>query len=703
MKILFFIFFIFLNVFAVDTVIITKTDNKIITGNSTSCELIPYESNFVSTTSCTAPSIDMQFDSTQSFTYTYTSRLTCVEGTEYSQGVLLKKVTSSVDTLKKCTFSCHLTDDICKARSNDNNSKAINIDGECACVTPCTLPKDLNSLKVYSDFTECQNDLGYLLANFTFPSGGQPTCHGCLDSKGNWNGGLYYDGLQTDCIPPAVLKQNLLNGVSFNVCEEPNNDNNNSDELGDPNADDDGDGIPNGADADYTKCLGFSDTAQKSFHPSGTAYPLSEYVYSGLYSFLECSQKTYNADIDSIFTVPDINNPKCENIYCFIHSLSKQCLPAEDYLPDGYIYMDSITSSTACNNLMDGINYSHTIWTSPDQTNCPSSNFCFARPSDCSKFNYQDRIPAGYEFKDVSSEDACSEFIGSAYSAYIWDIPSSECMLSYCYVKPNSDGDDDGNSSSGGGDDGGINEGGSNPDVSGTIGDNNSTGGADNSSGGGTSNLDLKPLLDAANKINNNVSDLNDKASNMESSLDDINDNLKKSLTNQSTMNSSLSTMNSSLSTINSSLNGLSSKIQSNGTKLDSINSNIQSNGTKLDSINTELDNITSNTKLIGDKLEDGLFGDDPFKGVDLTDDGSSKFSDFESDISGKFKVLEEKNMFDLHSGTYNLPTYEEQFYGTTVTIFKPSMLDSAPMDEIRAFILFIFAMLGFIHTFRSI
>ena len=176
----------------------------------------------------------------------------------------------------------------------------------------------------------------------------------------------------------------------------------------------------------------------------------------------------------------------------------------------------------------------------------------------------------------------------------------------------------------------------------------------------------------------------------MNENLDKLNLNSKQSLKNQ-------------LDNI-SSLDGIKKGINSSNDL--ALNSN-----QKLSDVNNELDNITNNTHVINESLidvnenlNDGLFTDtDPFEDLDLTDDGSDNFGDFENTIKDNMGFTYQNNMFGLaQAGSSGLVTISFSFYGKTMTIFQPSMMNGFPMASIRNLFLFFFALAGFITVFRT-
>lgn len=327
-----------------------------------------------------------------------------------------------------------------------------------------------------------------------------------------------------------------------------------------------------------------------------------------------------------------------------------------------------------------GITYIDSAYDTKDLNPVCIQKYCYVhdytalpKPDECAKYSAADRQPAGYVYRaDPDTEDECISLKdGVKYNAHVWDVPSPNCpTVAFCFLKPVVTPPDTNSTS--------------NPTV-----DSNSTS-ADNKAlvdAANITNKHLTDITDEAKTINKNLTDVLGVANNILTSSKDINNKLSDLNSKTDKTNSNLSLMNDSLSAINDSIKKSSSSVDS-----------------KLDNLSTNMAATTTNTKLINDKLQEGLFGDDPFAGKDLTDDGSSTFGDLRTQASDSFSLLNYDNIFGFaHSTGVTLPTYSVNLHGSTITIFTPSMLDGFPIAEMRSLIMFIFALLGFITIFRTV
>ncbi|WP_294964660.1 hypothetical protein [Sulfurimonas sp.] len=226
-----------------------------------------------------------------------------------------------------------------------------------------------------------------------------------------------------------------------------------------------------------------------------------------------------------------------------------------------------------------------------------------------------------------------------------------------------------------------------------------------------TTSSDNQALLSASNTTNKHLSDLKDKADLIDKSLEKINETnnnlLASSKDIKSNLDTSNDTLNKSLSKqtlMNKNLIDINTALKTSNSYGKSLNSIALKNNTELNKINSKLSNVNNNLTNLNDNLNNGLVGDNPFSGLDLSDDGSSQFGDFQNDVSGTFGNTFESNLFGLENvSASSLQTYSVTVYGRTVTFFEPSMLNDVPIEAIRALILFFSALAGFATIIRTV
>ncbi len=169
-----------------------------------------------------------------------------------------------------------------------------------------------------------------------------------------------------------------------------------------------------------------------------------------------------------------------------------------------------------------------------------------------------------------------------------------------------------------------------------------------------------------------------------DTSTDSTNSNMATAISNQTNdLKRSLDAVNNSVKKTNDALNTLHSDLTDTNTKLDKVSASVD-----------------ANTKT----LHDGLYSDtNPFDGVEFTD-GSDKFGEFEATAKDSFGVLKFTNIFGLaNANGLTLHTYGFTLYGYHAVIFSPDMMNNFPIAEMRSLIVFLFAVLGFVQTFRGV
>ena len=437
------------------------------------------------------------------------------------------------------------------------------------------------------------------------------------------------------------------------------------------NTDSDGDGIPDKYDDDFnnngfdgnrssTECLGDSHHIIGRY---GNTYSRSDYKFFGAVILGSCADNVFHTDengnslglvyCDAAYDTSDLN-PNCNTKYCYIHDNSQgNCnYSASDRAPRGYIYRSDLKSESTCMNEVDNV----------------------------------------------------------IYSSAVWDVPSSNCPgVSFCFLKVIYDSDDNNDSA-----DNNIDS----IDLNQTSSDNQALLDSQNKS---NKNLnDIKDKIDISNKnledLKNVNTDILNSNKDIKASVDignkrleDISDELRTANNNLSDLSNRQNSTNKLLSKLNNTAthdsSNLAALVNSNQAILDELKKGISvdSNGTTQNDSNITVNADFNDTGII-DKLTAGLFGDDDLD-TNVTDGLSdSVLSGYESNITSNFDILEESNIFGLSNiASSDLPTFSFSFYGATVTIFEPSMLNNLPIDSVRSLLLLFAALVGFAHTFRSI
>ena len=306
-------------------------------------------------------------------------------------------------------------------------------------------------------------------------------------------------------------------------------------------------------------------------------------------------------------------------------------------------------------------------------------------------YSASDRQPDGWVYNSsAKTENECSALTADdKYTSHVWDVPNSLACpdTAYCFLQPFEDGLNEDNTNS------------ENNDTSMTNPDLNST------------SSDLAPLLQAQNTTNTHLQDIKDKTDLTNTKLDSlsaINNNIlasnKDINNNLNNLNSKANSMISSNNLMNQTLSSMNRAINTSNSYTKAVHSDLLSTNNKLNSVNAELDNITNNTNKINESIQDGLFSDiDPFSDTEYLD-GSETFGELQTEVSDSFGITNESNIFGLASiSGGGLQSYTANLNGTTITFFEPSMLNGLPINEMRSLILFLFAIMGFAHTFRSV
>jgi hypothetical protein len=389
-------------------------------------------------------------------------------------------------------------------------------------------------------------------------------------------------------------------------------------------------------------------------------------------------------DLDENPTSPDENSPDtfCKGMDLTTRVYFGTKFNISDYHSKGYKYPDT------CGLYLSQSEYDSAFEYSDLNPKCSERKYCYvhyADENDKTKCSYSasDRKPSGYVYISNLNEDECTEKDdGTTYIHHIYDVPHSIACpgVAYCFLKPKVDSPDDSNTED---EDDSMDD---NLDLNSTTQDNKALLQASN-----TTNKHLSDIKDKTDLTNKSLEKINETNTNLLASSKDINknltntnDTLSNSLTQQKLMNETLSNINKSISNTNSNTKSLNSILLSSDKKLH---------------------NIDSNTKAINDNIQAGLFSDtDPFADVDLTDDGSSKFGEFETTLSDNLNLTYETNLFGLSSlsgGGVSPVTFV--MFGTTFTPLSMETINLIPIHIVKAVLMFMAAIGGFITVFRTV
>ena len=204
------------------------------------------------------------------------------------------------------------------------------------------------------------------------------------------NSTLNIDTYTCDCDINFILSNSL--------CEDDKNNNGILDTV-DPDADIDGDGIPNSIDLDddgdgVTDSIDPDHSDYDPFKPESACgkwstsplvvlgeaiYGFNDYSYVGVMTDTECNNILSTPIVDSILIQPD-SNLECSSKYCFAHYISKNCsfIP-ESYAPNGFEWVYKNFSPSTCVSKVDMVNYIDSNVILPDIQNCPDTSFCFLK------------------------------------------------------------------------------------------------------------------------------------------------------------------------------------------------------------------------------------------------------------------------------------------------------------------------------------
>lgn len=592
---------------------------------------------------------------------------------------------SGVEKIKKIT-SCRKYD----YQGKTHISGAYNLVSTATCFfdRPCLPPVGMLVFKTYkfNEMPKCLSDVESLISGDSFDSG-DALCYQCGDKDPitfyykqldctNMTPDSYYDSDAMACLPyPTSCPENeyLLNRFCACVpgfdkigdtCVDPdsspdgdsdgdgtlNKNDSDSSLYVDPNGDDDGDGILNKNDPDS---IGYNSNDPESDLDGDTILNKND-----------PDSNSYNPNNPDLVFSFDCDNTVNTDVY--------MAFSYETY--HYYGLLDAAKCTSLANGQVDIDDYLNLKDTNPDCTN----NYCYFHKSvqNCN-FNPVDYIPAnGYVYKAGLSESQCAAAVdGINFLQFSYEYPAATLCpnTSFCFLLAS-------DSST------------SHSDINNTtLPDLNST------------SSDFAPLLQSQNTTNDNLKKINDKIIVSNKSLENINSDTSKLLINNKSMKSSLDSIDltaiDSLTVQNKSLTKLDT-LQRNSDKLKTQVNDLKNVATSIDNkMNTMSNNVAVSTEAI----EGGLFGDDPFADFDFTD-GSDTFSTLGTEASDSFSSTTEYDIFGLASASSNsLPSYTASFHGSTIVIFEPSMLNDFPLTEMRSLIMFLFAVMGFVHTFRSV
>jgi len=298
-------------------------------------------------------------------------------------------------------------------------------------------------------------------------------------------------------------------------------------------------------------------------------------------------------------------------------------------------------------------------------------------------YSASDRQPTGYIYNSsATSENSCASLVdGVKYTSKIWDVPNSlSCpKTAYCFLKLA-------------------------PTTSNTSPDSNTT---NNSIDLNTTSANNMALLDSSNTTNKHLDDLKKKADITNENLNDIKETNNKILTSSKDINNNLSDLNSKMDKSNSnsilmntSLSNMNKALLDSNNNLKSLSSTLLANNAKMNSLNLNQMETTSAVNKVDETLNEGLFGEDPFE--EINDGLDDNIGGIETTIKGSFSGFIQTSIFPFTTASYSIPTYNMNLSYGSYEIFSASTLNILPLSELRALILFVFSLAGFITVFKT-
>jgi hypothetical protein len=377
-----------------------------------------------------------------------------------------------------------------------------------------------------------------------------------------------------------------------------------------------------------------------------------------------------------------VNPPRCVDV----SNLDNPCRGANitgggKYPINQYSYY-GIADDVTCDALLSSI-VDNVLLYSDIEPSC-SQKYCYfhSLTKDCNHFNAVDYLPdSSWSLKSANDEDSCLSYVTSSSlydnASFIYPDMTNCPNTAYCFVHP----------------------------IQNNHNDNNNSLGTNESDINSTSDTDLQPLLNSQNDTNKHLEHINDKLDTVNNNLDDLKDTSKDILVNNQDMKKDLDKLSlNSDKSLDNQLKELSS--------LDNLNSNTKSNGERLNSINRglrvsqavisgKLTDISSTNANINKNIYDGLFSDHNFD-TNFTD-GSENFGALSQQLKDNLDVTYQTGLFNLSSASPEIPTITFSLVGHSFVLLSPAMFASLPIAQIRSIILFVFALAGFATVIRTI
>jgi len=232
--------------------------------------------------------------------------------------------------------------------------------------------------------------------NYDCPIDGQEIINGVCATPPACASGTTWNSSTDTCIPndtdgdgtPDKCDYDFIDYKTLD-CDDDGKTNGTDDDI-------DGDGILNASDTDDNKD-GTADYLQSSSPDydlscrgvnsstaTGLPYPFKDYSFYSDIDSTRCSSLIFGSStIDATVSLVDINHPRCEKPYCYVHYVVNKCsFDASWYSPGiGWDYLAGKTESQ-CNLLVDGIKYSTSSYITPDTLKCPTTGFCYLKRVD---------------------------------------------------------------------------------------------------------------------------------------------------------------------------------------------------------------------------------------------------------------------------------------------------------------------------------
>lgn len=255
------------------------------------------------------------------------------------------------------------------------------------------------SCSLVSGNYKCYKDYYNFSPNYTGCPSGQEIINGVCATPPTCASDTAWDSLTDTCKPippPDADSDGTPDKCDFDFANYATLDCDDDTKLNGTDDDIDDDGILNASDTDDNKdgtadylqpsspdydlsCRGVNSTTATNL-----PYPFREYSFYSDIDSTRCSFLVLdNSKIDATVSLVDINHPRCEKPYCYVHYAVDKCnFDASWYSPGiGWDYLAGKTESQ-CSLLVDGVKYSTSSYMAPDTLKCPTTGFCYLKRVD---------------------------------------------------------------------------------------------------------------------------------------------------------------------------------------------------------------------------------------------------------------------------------------------------------------------------------